>query len=84
MNISSVYNNQIDIQSLLTNNINGSQTNSNDVINRTAYYAQKGEPMYMVEMDSDEDGKVTLDEFKDYCKSNNISTRNMIRMSQTA
>ena len=40
--------------------------------------------MYMAEMDADEDGTVTLDEYRDYCKSNNISTRKMVEMSKLA
>ena len=48
--------------------------------NNTAYYAKKGEPMYMKEMDADEDGVVTIDEFKYYCQANNISPKEMLRM----
>ena len=36
------------------------------------YYAKKGEAIYQKDMDSDEDGVVTFDEFKDYCEQNNI------------
>ena len=42
------------------------------------------EPMYSAEMDTDEDGVVSLDEFKDYCKEKGINTRGMIKMSQLA
>ena len=86
MDVSSVYNNQLDIQSLLLANTTNKTTggNSNDTTNNTGYYAKKGEPMYMADMDSDEDGIVTLDEFRDYCKSKGINTREMIKMSQTA
>ena len=52
--------------------------------NTSVYYAKKGEPMYMKEMDTDEDGIISLDEFKDYCQENGISSREMIKMVQMA
>jgi hypothetical protein len=52
--------------------------------NNSAYYAQKGEPMYMKEMDADEDGIVSFDEFKDYCQANGISSKEMVRMVEMA
>ena len=58
----------------------GMKTNNNN----TAYYAKKGEPMYMEEMDSDEDGIVSFDEFKDYCQANGISSKEMTKMAQLA
>ena len=45
-----------------------------------SYFAKKGEPMYMEEMDADEDGIVSLEEFKDYCKEKGISSRDMNKM----
>lgn len=85
MDISAVSNNSIDIASL----INGASEISRkskgyDPTTQTADYAKKGEPMYMADMDSDSDGTVTLDEFRDYCKSKNIKTRDMIKMSKLA
>ena len=58
----------------------GMKTNTNN----TAYYAKKGEPMYMKEMDADEDGVVSFDEFKDYCQANGISPKEMTKMVQMA
>ena len=85
MDVGSINNNSLDIQSLLINNSNGiNRANSNDITNRTADYAKKGEPMYMADMDADEDGTVTLDEYRDYCKSKGINTKEMIKMSQMA
>ena len=49
-----------------------------------AYYAKKGEPMYMNEMDSNEDGVVSFEEFKGYCEDNDISSKDMIRMVEMA
>ena len=58
----------------------GMKTNNNN----TAYYAKKGEPMYVKEMDADEDGIVSFDEFKDYCQANGISSKEMVRMVEMA
>ena len=64
-----------------TNNSNG------------AFYAKKGEPMYQEEMDSDKDGIVSFEDFREYCKANDISAKDMsdmiemrmaYRMSQNA
>lgn len=86
MDVGSISNNSLDIQSLLINGANGvNRTNNrNDTTNQTAEYARKGEPMYMEEMDADEDGVVTLDEFREYCKSQGMNTRDMVKMSQMA
>lgn len=70
------------LQSTLLSKLSGGSSVSKD--NNTAYYAKKGEPMYMKEMDSDEDGVVTFDEFKEYCEANGISTDDMIRMAEMA
>jgi len=59
-------------------------TNNKMNSNNSAYYAKKGEPMYMKEMDADEDGVVSFDEFKEYCQSNGISTKEMVRMAEMA
>lgn len=58
------------------NSYSGNKNNSN------SYYAKKGEPMYQEDMDSDRDGIVTFDEFKDYCKVNNISSKDMTDMME--
>lgn len=86
MDVSAVSNNSLEIQSILLSgsNIQNRTNNGYDIKDRTAEYAKKGEPMYMEEMDSDRDGVVSLDEFRDYCKSKNISTKKMIQMSQMA
>lgn len=79
-NISS--NNNFGLQSAFVNKngLNfGVKTNNN-----SAYYAKKGEPMYMKEMDADEDGIVSFDEFKEYCQENDISPKEMIKMVQLA
>lgn len=41
--------------------------------NNSNIFAKKGEPTYTKDMDSDDDGIVTFDEFRDYCKENNLS-----------
>lgn len=51
--------------------------------NSDSYYAKKGEPTYQKDMDSDNDGLVTFEEFKEYCKANDISSRDMKKMLET-
>ena len=63
--------------SLMTTLLGGRTTEKN--INNS-YYAKKGEPMYQEDMDSDRDGIVSFDEFKEYCKSNNISSKDVSDM----
>lgn len=86
MNVEALYNSSLDIQSLLKNESQGinNKNNSNNLNNQTANYAKKGEPMYMEDMDTDKDGVVTLDEYREYCKSKGINTNNMLKMSQMA
>lgn len=62
-------------------NLNSKNTSTSDT---TAYYAKKGEPMYLKDMDADEDGIVSFDEFKEYCAENGISSKEMVRMVQLA
>ena len=66
--------------SALNSRVPALNSNSRTNGNTNAYYAKKGEPMYMKEMDADEDGVVSFDEFKDYCHENGISTKEMIKM----
>lgn len=85
MEVSTIANNSLDLQSMLVSKTGGvTNRTSDDKTDKTAYYAKKGEPMYMEEMDSDGDGTVTLDEFKEYCGSKGMSTRDMVKMSQLA
>ncbi|MCM1004614.1 MAG: hypothetical protein NC408_09795 [Candidatus Gastranaerophilales bacterium] len=55
------------IQSL--SNLTSTSVGKNDSV----VYARKGEPMYQKEMDADEDGVITFQEFNDYCDENDIS-----------
>lgn len=64
-----------------TNNLNFNNHKTN---NNSAYYAKKGEPMYMKEMDADEDGVVSFEEFRNYCDEKGISVNERIKMSQLA
>jgi len=86
MDVSAISDNSMEIQSILLNGtkVQNRTNNAYDTKTQTAEYAKKGEPMYMAEMDSDEDGVVSLDEFRDYCKSKGIGTKKMIQMSQMA
>lgn len=60
----------------LTSFNNTSVNNKNDQV----IYAKKGEPMYQKEMDADEDGVITLEEFRDYCKEHDISVKQQQQM----
>ena len=53
--------------------------NKND---SNSYYSKKGEPTYLEDMDKDSDGIVTFDEFREYCKDNDISAKDMKNMLQ--
>ena len=55
----------------------GTKTDKNA---NNSYYAKKGEPMYQEDMDSDGDGIVSYDEFKNYCKENNMSSKDIADM----
>ncbi len=48
--------------------------------NEKMVYAKKGDPMYQKEMDADEDGVITLEEFRDYCKEHDISVKQQQQM----
>ena len=48
--------------------------------NNNVVYAKKGEPMYQKEMDANEDGVITLEEFRDYCKEHDISVKQQQQM----
>jgi len=83
MDISSISSNSFDLQSAIMGQLGGkgASVKAND---NTAYYAKKGEPMYMDEMDSDGDGVVSIDEFKEYCHSKGMSTREIVKMAELA
>ncbi len=57
--------------------------NFNNKINKLGkeigYYAKKGEPVYDKEMDGDEDGIVTFDEFKEYCENNDVDPDKLLK-----
>ena len=77
-------NNGYGLQANFLNNksaVLGFNTKSNS---SNAFYAKKGEPMYMKEMDADEDGIVSFEEFKDYCEANGISPKEMVKMTEMA
>ena len=40
---------------------------------------KKGEPIYDKEMDGDEDGIVTFDEFREYCEQNNADIEQLLK-----
>ncbi len=60
----------------LSNFNNTNINNKNDQV----VYAKKGDPMYQKEMDTNEDGVITLEEFRDYCKEHDISVKQQQQM----
>lgn len=55
-----------------TNNQSFGIQNNNFSKGKNSVYAIKGESMYQKEMDADEDGVITFDEFNEYCDANGI------------
>lgn len=85
MDVGAIAANSLDLQSLLMNGSSGlDRKSSNDVVNQNADYAKKGEPMYIADMDSDQDGTVTIDEFREYCKSQGMNSKEVVKLSQMA
>lgn len=63
----------------------GTKTNLMNAFSKeeAGIYAKKGEPIYLKEMDYDEDGKVTFDEFREYCKENGLSADDITKLLET-
>ena len=68
----------IQSMSSMSANFNNTTVGKND----TVVYARKGEPMYQKDMDADEDGVVTFEEFNNYCDENDISYAQRSEMLQ--
>lgn len=67
----------------LNNNYTTGFNNSNCVAgSKTGVYAQKGDPIYQKDMDSDEDGVITFEEFKQYCIDNDLKPAQIQQMLQ--
>lgn len=55
--------------------------NSNQVAgSKTGIYAEKGDPIYQKDMDADEDGVITFEEFKQYCLDNDLKPAQIQQM----
>ncbi len=75
MNINSINSSsKMDLNVNSAKKINFPKNESNSI------YSRKGEPTYTPEMDLDEDGIVTFDEFKDYCKEKGLSPEEIIKL----
>ena len=70
---------QFSLNSFMTSMLGSNFRNKS---NSNNYYAKKGEPLYQKEMDSDEDGVVSFDEFRNYCKENGITAKEMSKMME--
>ena len=85
MNLSRLSNSgSLGLETNFLNQKNNLSFNTKTNSSNSAYYAKKGEPMYMKEMDGDEDGIVSFEEFREYCDTNEISTRDRIKMADMA
>ena len=73
----------INLNTGVNNNFNiGTNNALQNKQNNNLYYAKKGEPMYQKDMDEDEDGIVTFEEFNDYCDANGIGAKERQLMLQ--
>ena len=70
------------IQGISNFNISAKNSNISNTANKGAVYAEKGDPTYQKEMDADEDGVITMEEFIKYCKDNGISPSEQAQMLQ--
>jgi len=57
--------------------------NSNQAINKVRNYATEGELIYEKKMDLDEDGTITFDEVKEYCKKNKVNLNEVLNKWQS-
>lgn len=65
-----------------SNNLTNRLNSSNNAVggSKKGVYAEKGDPFYKKEMDKNEDGVVTFEEFQEYCLENDISASEMKQM----
>lgn len=81
MDFSSISSAQTSSQNLLLNPKSSKSTNQKE-----ASYAskitlvKKGQAGYMKAMDTDNDGKITLEEFNEYCKENGLSEQDKMKL----
>lgn len=52
----------------------GTAAGAGSANNKPAVYAKEGDPKYNEDMDYDQDGVVTMEEYQQYCEENNINT----------
>ena len=63
------------------NKIDNTKCSSNSaIIGSQPILAKKGQAGYLKEMDLDEDGKVSLEEFNEYCENNGIGAKEKLAM----
>lgn len=59
---------------------NNAISSQNRSIGNQTILAKRGQAGYLKEMDLDEDGKISLEEFNEYCENNGISSKDKITM----
>jgi len=77
--ISNVSNNLNNLSNLDNRKASSLTSKINHFAKNKAYYAKKGEPIYQKDMDSDEDGVVSFDEFKEYCKTHDADIEQLLK-----
>ena len=69
------------LNSLSTNNLYNTDLNLPQT-GKPTVYAKSGDPNYNEEMDTDMDGTVTMEEYQEYCKNNNINIEEQVATVQ--
>ena len=64
------------------NNCNKIGNNANQSLNKVQNYATEDELIYEKKMDLDEDGTITFDEVKEYCKKNKVNLNEVLNKWQ--
>lgn len=64
------------------NNYNKIGNNANQSLSKVQNYATEGELIYEKKMDLDEDGTITFDEVKEYCKKNKVNLNEVLNKWQ--
>lgn len=59
---------------------NNAISSQNKSIGNQTILAKRGQAGYLKEMDLDEDGKISLEEFNEYCENNGISAKDKLTM----
>lgn len=65
----------------ISTNVNKTTNLQNKTAGNQTILAKKGQAGYIKDMDLDEDGQVTFEEFNEYCENNGISAQDKLKMA---